>query len=236
MAFLKIVCIVATTLGLHVASTSPNPPLRPSERTITPTSMECILVSPSFRGAQKLLYWVAALAESALVVAQLNPRSTPSQWVIATLALGGGRLTTCLSAPLALGFLLISGGALLRLQCYRVLGRHFTFETGIVRGHRLVTTGPYATVRHPSYTGAILAYLGLLCYYGSPGSWLVECVAKGSTAGTVFCGAYAGVMSLVVSGLLSRISKEDAGLKREFGAEWDLYAARVPYVLIPGMY
>ncbi|KAJ7476864.1 hypothetical protein B0H11DRAFT_2281517 [Mycena galericulata] len=235
-SILKVLCIVATTLGLHVASTSPNPPLVSSERTIATTRMEFILVSPSFREVQKILYWCAALAETAIFVAQINPGSAPSQLVINALALGGGHPTIHLTAPLVLGAILITGGALLRLQCYRALGKYFTFEMGIVRGHRLVMTGPYRVVRHPSYSGAVLAYLGLLCYYGSPGSWLVECVFKGSTAGMVFCVAYGATMSLVISGLLSRISKEDDGLKCEFGEEWEDYAAKVPHVLIPGIY
>ena len=34
----------------------------------------------------------------------------------------------------------------------------------IAAGHRLIDTGPYRFVRHPSYTGALMAFLGLaLC-------------------------------------------------------------------------
>ena len=46
---------------------------------------------------------------------------------------------------------IISGG-LLRLHCYRTLGRFFTFDVSIHEGHQLVTTGSYSIVRHPSYT------------------------------------------------------------------------------------
>ncbi|KAJ6579624.1 hypothetical protein DFH09DRAFT_1030244 [Mycena vulgaris] len=236
MPLLKIACVLSATLGLHIASTSPNPPLVSSARNIAPTSVEFILVSPSFREAQKVVYWCAAIAETAILVAQVAPQSILSQIIISTFALGGDLPTISLTPLLALGSFLISSGALLRLQCYRALGKHFTFETGISQDHRLVTTGPYSYVRHPSYTGAILAYLGLLCYYGSPGSWVMECVFKGSMAGAVFCAAYIITTSLVVAGLLSRISKEDEGLKREFGEEWDAFAARVPHVLMPGIY
>ncbi|KAJ7499875.1 hypothetical protein FB451DRAFT_1549374 [Mycena latifolia] len=239
MPFVKILCIVAVTLALHVAWTSPNPPLASSARTISPTSVEFILVSPSFREAQKALQmicWCAALAETAILVAQLSPESTPSQLIISTLALGGDLPTIRLTPLPALGCILIASGTLLRLSCYRALGKHFTFETGIARDHRLVTTGPYSHIRHPSYTGAVLTYLGILCYYGSPGSWFMECVFKGSTAGTVFFATWILATSLVVTGLLSRISKEDEGLKGAFGEEWEAFAARVPYVLIPGLY
>ncbi|KAJ7683539.1 hypothetical protein B0H17DRAFT_1181582 [Mycena rosella] len=236
MPLLKILCIAAATLGLHVASTSPNPPLVSSARTIAPTSVEFILVSPSFREAQKIIYWCAAIAETAILVAQLSPQSIASQLVISVLALGGDLPTLRLTPLLVLGCALIISGAILRFLCYCVLGKYFTFETGIARDHRLITTGPYSVVRHPSYTGAILAYLGILCYYGSPGSWFMECVFKGSMAGTVFCATYIITTSLVVTGLLSRISKEDEGLRGKFGDEWEVFAARVPYVLMPGIY
>ncbi|KAJ7165650.1 hypothetical protein C8R43DRAFT_987214 [Mycena crocata] len=236
MTLLKIFCIIATTLGLHVASTSPNPPLHSTERTISHSRMELVLSSLSLREAQRILYWFAGAAETAIVVAQLEPGSIPGQFVLSTLVLGGRLPSVCLTPRLVLGSVLIASGALLRLCCYRALGRYFTFELGIARGHQLVTTGPYRYARHPAYFGALLSYLGLLCYYGSPGSWLVECVVKGSIFGAVFCAAYAGVMSLIVAGLLARISREDEALEREFGIEWDMWAARVPYVLIPGIY
>jgi protein-S-isoprenylcysteine O-methyltransferase Ste14 len=183
-----------------------------------------------------MIYWFAAIAETAIIFAQFAPRSTSSQLLISTLAFGGEITTIQLNSLRVLGSFLIVGGAALRLYCYHTLGTYFTFETAIVKNHALVTTGPYAWVRHPSYTGAVLAYLGLICYYGCPGSWFMECLMKGTAAGAIFGVSCAIAMSLVVTGLLSRISKEDEGLKREFGKEWQLWADAVPYVLIPGVY
>ncbi|KAJ6544330.1 hypothetical protein B0H19DRAFT_1212536 [Mycena capillaripes] len=221
MPLLKILCIFATTVGLSVSSTSPNPPLRSSARTIAPTS---------------IFHWCSAIAETTIIVAQLSPRCILSQMLVSALSLGGDLPTMRLTPPLALGSMLVASGALLRLQCYRALGKHFTFETGILQKHKLITTGPYSFVRHPSYTGAMLAYFGLLLSYGSRGSWFVECLFKGSAVGSVFCASYLIAMTLVVSGLLSRISKEDEGLRREFGQEWTVWSAQVPYALIPGVY
>ncbi|KAJ7460340.1 hypothetical protein B0H11DRAFT_1736653, partial [Mycena galericulata] len=99
----------------------------------------------------------------------------------------------------------IASGAILRLFCYRVLGKHFTFEMGIARDHKLVKTGPYSVVRYPAYTGALLVYLGLLFYYGSPGSWFVECVFNRTGWGKVFGVSYALMMSLVVAGFRRRM-------------------------------
>jgi protein-S-isoprenylcysteine O-methyltransferase Ste14 len=60
-----------------------------------------------------------------------------------------------------LGCLLSSFGAAIRILSYRALGHMFTFEMTIRRGHKLVTTGPYAWVRHPGYTGLLCFVVGV---------------------------------------------------------------------------
>ncbi|HMG05340.1 MAG TPA: isoprenylcysteine carboxylmethyltransferase family protein, partial [Chthoniobacterales bacterium] len=40
------------------------------------------------------------------------------------------------------------------------LGRFFTVDVAIAADHQLIDTGPYRYVRHPSYTGALLAFIG----------------------------------------------------------------------------
>ncbi|KAJ6473161.1 hypothetical protein C8R45DRAFT_1054884 [Mycena sanguinolenta] len=234
----KLPFIAGATLGLHAASTAPNPPPAAAEKRIEPTRLEFMLNSSLFRNAQKAVYWSAALAEIAIIGGELEASSSLpwSQWVVPTLLFGSAPGALRVTSVVALGSGLVVSGAILRLYCYSTLGKYFTFETGIVRNHKLVTTGPYSLCRHPSYTGAVLAYIGLLCYYGSPGSWFMECVFKGTTSGKVFGIGYALMMSLIVAGLLSRIKKEDEGLKREFGEEWIEWAAKVPYVLIPWVY
>ncbi|KAJ7983153.1 hypothetical protein DFH06DRAFT_977809 [Mycena polygramma] len=250
MPLLKILCILVTTVGLHMSSTSPNPPLGSAQlKTIAPTRVEFILNAPFFREVQKasvsstfslncvqIFYWWAAIAETIILVARFGPPSILSELLISALVLGGEPPVVHITPSLAFGCTLVVSGALLRLRCYRVLGKHFTFETGILHKHELITTGPYQYIRHPGYSGAILVHVGLLLYYGSPGSWFIECLFKGTAAGSLVCASYIFAMTLVVFGLVSRIPKEDEGLQREFGTEWAAWAARVPYVLIPGIY
>ena len=58
-------------------------------------------------------------------------------------------------------------GGLIRYTCYKALGCMFTFEMSICRNHKLITSGPYAVVQHPSYVGAILVASGMMLIYRS---------------------------------------------------------------------
>ena len=46
------------------------------------------------------------------------------------------------------------------------LGRYFTYTVSVKKdNHNVVDTGPYAIVRHPSYTGIVLEWAGLCMYW-----------------------------------------------------------------------
>lgn len=67
------------------------------------------------------------------------------------------------------GLLLIIAGSLIRRWCFRTLGDLFTGDIQARVGQPVISTGPYSLVRHPSYTGGMLVYIGIglaLC------SWL----------------------------------------------------------------
>jgi protein-S-isoprenylcysteine O-methyltransferase len=51
------------------------------------------------------------------------------------------------------------GGLALRTWAVATLGRWFTWNVEVQPGQRLITSGPYRFVRHPSYTGALLTFL-----------------------------------------------------------------------------
>ena len=63
----------------------------------------------------------------------------------------------------------------LALRWYSIihLGRFFTTNVAIASDHRLVDSGPYRFVRHPSYTGSLIAMLGLALSFGNWISFLV---------------------------------------------------------------
>jgi protein-S-isoprenylcysteine O-methyltransferase len=52
-------------------------------------------------------------------------------------------------------------GLVLRVYSILYLGRFFTINVAIAADHRLIDSGPYRFVRHPSYTGALMLFLGL---------------------------------------------------------------------------
>jgi protein-S-isoprenylcysteine O-methyltransferase len=58
------------------------------------------------------------------------------------------------------GVALFGVGIFLRWYSIIHLGRFFTVNVAIAADHQLIDTGPYRFVRHPSYTGALLAFIG----------------------------------------------------------------------------
>jgi len=58
------------------------------------------------------------------------------------------------------GFILISSGLYIRLSAKKTLAAQFTYTVKIVEDHKLVVSGIYKYIRHPSYTGQLLIFLG----------------------------------------------------------------------------
>ncbi|MCL1501085.1 protein-S-isoprenylcysteine methyltransferase [Xanthomonas nasturtii] len=65
------------------------------------------------------------------------------------------------------GCALIGSGLALRVCAIQVLARWFTVDVTIQPDHQLVRRGPYRWLRHPSYTGALLAFYGLALGMGN---------------------------------------------------------------------
>ena len=114
-----------------------------------------------------------------------------------------------------LGVVLFAAGGVLRLWPVFVLGRRFSGLVAIQPGHRLVTTGIYHVIRHPSYLGLLVNALG----------W-----------GLAFrAGIGVLIAALMVPVVLGRIRAEEALLAAQFGAEYDAYRRRTAR-LVPGFY
>ena len=59
-----------------------------------------------------------------------------------------------------LGIVLLFLGSWLRRHCFRTLGRFFTANVKVTDGQTVIQEGAYRLVRHPSYTGGMLMYVG----------------------------------------------------------------------------
>jgi protein-S-isoprenylcysteine O-methyltransferase Ste14 len=115
----------------------------------------------------------------------------------------------------SLGAVIAWCGLLLRWWCFATLGRYFTVVLQTSEDQPVVQRGPYRVLRHPSYTGLLLAFVGCGLMVGN---WV-------SAAGSV---------ALVLIALVDRIRVEERALNAALGDRYRDFAARrarlVPFV------
>ena len=76
-------------------------------------------------------------------------------------------------APLAV--VLFVAGLILRWWAIITLGRFFTVDVTIEKDHELIQRGPFRVVRHPSYTGVLLAFVGVALSFRNWAPCLLFC-------------------------------------------------------------
>ncbi len=75
------------------------------------------------------------------------------------------------------GACMIIAGISFRAWAVHSLGKYFTATVQIKEDHRLIKTGPYRIVRHPSYTGAFMAIIAGGVILGSLTGFIISCIA-----------------------------------------------------------
>lgn len=115
------------------------------------------------------------------------------------------------------GLGLIVGGLSLRIWAIGTLGAAFTSTVQVQEGQAVVTTGPYRLVRHPSYLGAYVTFLGCAVFLQAWVGFAVAAVCMGL--------AYA-----------IRIPAEERVLAGHFGAEWAAYCRDTRWRMLPGLW
>ena len=145
------------------------------------------------------------------------------------------RISTAPSPLFVCATLLAIAGAALRISCYRALGEFFTLNIAIRENHRLVTHGPYAFVRHPSYPAVMATVLAVPLCAVAPGTYWAEMGLGRTSFGRVATG-YWVLATLGTSMLFVRAFEEERALSKVFGEEWGAYTRRVRYRFIPGIY
>jgi protein-S-isoprenylcysteine O-methyltransferase Ste14 len=130
---------------------------------------------------------------------------TPVVWA-APVAMAAGVLAICAAI----------GSVWLTTRAGKTLGKEWSLTARVVEGHKLATTGPYAHVRHPIYTGM----LGMLVATGLAVSHWAALLAA---------------LVIFFLGTIIRIRSEERLLREALGEQFDDYARRVP-AIVPGLY
>ena len=69
------------------------------------------------------------------------------------------------SLYLFLPFTLFCVGISFRLWSIKTLGECYSHKVCKIRGHKVIDFGPYKYIRHPAYTGMILANIGITIFF-----------------------------------------------------------------------
>ncbi len=105
-------------------------------------------------------------------------------------------------------------GLLFSVWARRHLGKNWSQAVTLKEGHELITSGPYALVRHPIYTGLLLGLAG-------------SAVARGEWRGLL-------AVALVFVALWRKSRLEEKWMRAQFGEPYEAYsqrvAALVPYI------
>lgn len=173
-----------------------------------------------------------------IVLAALNNPSERSSFLLSHICPSSSPPTLLRFTQISLGFLLgatmVISMTFLRIWCYRTLGNLFTFEITIHKSHRLIRTGPYAYVCHPSYTALSFVIIGFLILTFAPGSWITECQIMRTPV--AWLPATFTVLSLFsVLSVWRRGKIEDEELERVFKDQWREYRNQVPWMFVPGV-
>jgi protein-S-isoprenylcysteine O-methyltransferase Ste14 len=113
------------------------------------------------------------------------------------------------------GAVVTAGGLAFAVWARRHIGRNWSATVTLKQDHELVTSGPYAFVRHPIYTGLLFGFLG-------------SAFALGQWRGLV-------AVVMVYLALLRKYRLEERWMCERFGVAYDAYRARVK-ALVPFLF
>jgi protein-S-isoprenylcysteine O-methyltransferase Ste14 len=110
-----------------------------------------------------------------------------------------------------LGVALTAAGIAFAIWARNHIGKYWSASVSLREGHQLIRSGPYARIRHPIYSGILLAAVGTVLWAGKCGALLVLGVA---------------LIAVVV-----KARKEEALLAGEFGPAFDEHRRRTGFLL-----
>jgi protein-S-isoprenylcysteine O-methyltransferase Ste14 len=113
-----------------------------------------------------------------------------------------------------LGMLMVIAGIAFACWARHVIGSNWSSEVQVKQGHELIQRGPYSLVRHPIYTGLLLAFLG-------------TAVAIGEWHGLL-------AVAIIAVSFWFKLRLEERWMRENFGEVYVNYMHRVK-ALIPGV-
>ncbi len=105
-----------------------------------------------------------------------------------------------------------AAGLLFTIWARAYIGRNWSGVVTIKEGHELIDTGPYALVRHPIYTGLLVAFIG-------------SALARGEWRSVL-------AVAIAWAALWRKLRIEERWMTERFGERYVAYCRRVP-ALIP---
>jgi protein-S-isoprenylcysteine O-methyltransferase len=115
-----------------------------------------------------------------------------------------------------IALVLFAAGIALRWWAIVTLGRFFTVDVQIAHDHELVERGPFRLVRHPSYTGVLLAFVGFAISLANWAAFLV-------------------ILLPISAAFIRRMNVEEQALSSALGERYLSYMRRTKR-LVPGIY
>jgi protein-S-isoprenylcysteine O-methyltransferase Ste14 len=112
------------------------------------------------------------------------------------------------------GLVLTLAGLAISVWARIHLGEQWTGRVGVREGHELVRSGPYRFVRHPIYSGMLLAFIGTA---------LVYCDWRSLVA-----------IALMTAALSYKLQREERWMREHFAADYQAYLRKVA-AIIPGV-
>jgi protein-S-isoprenylcysteine O-methyltransferase Ste14 len=182
----------------------------------------------------QVLGWIYLASEILLTITRRSRSRTGTKqdrstlgmlWILIALSVMAGVLITThwRAAGLPYGreltvadVVLFAAGLILRWWAIITLGRFFTVDVTIEQDHELVERGPFRLVRHPSYTGVLLAFFGWTLTLRNWAAILV-------------------VLVPIFAAFVHRMNVEEEALTGALGPKYVAYMSRTKR-LLPGIY
>ncbi|PVH86006.1 hypothetical protein DL98DRAFT_511093 [Cadophora sp. DSE1049] len=122
----------------------------------------------------------------------------------------------------------------IRLLAYTQLGENFTFQ--LAKPTKLVKTGMYRYVQHPSYAPLFLM-TSAVCFFMMRLDGVAACVLPSALVRVQWLGIAGGIATPIIAfaSMTVRVRDEEQMLQKEFGEEWEAYH-RQTRRFIPGVF